>query len=142
MEFYTSQRSGKVMSFEGYEYIVHRELSGGVTIWRCREYRKYKCKARMQAIGSRVTMRTLIEHCHEADAAKCKANKLVSTAKTCASTQMTTTRSLIGTAVEGAADSVLAKINRSTTERIIRRARAKASMPCPVPTSTVFAHSR
>ncbi len=135
MEFYKSERGGDVCLYQAFEYIVKMRREEGVIHWRCREYRKFRCKATLITKGDEV-MKQQNEHCHGANLARARANLVVSQMKEDAAAQSTTTRNILGSRLEGVPATVLANMpKKGSIERRIRKARQTAQVPLPEPVS-------
>ncbi len=138
MEFYKSVRGGDVCLYGAYEYLVKRKKANGVTQWRCRDWKKLNCPAKMETRGEEV-IQAPSEHSHATDLAGARAKIVMSHMKEDAEQQLASTRNILGTRLEGVPDPVLAKLpKKSSLERRIRGRRQQATLPLPDPTSRDF----
>ncbi|KAK0068072.1 broad-complex core protein isoforms 1/2/3/4/5-like isoform X32, partial [Biomphalaria pfeifferi] len=101
MEFYLSERGGKVLGFQGHEYIFHRKINGTVH-WRCRHYRKFNCHSKMRTIDDEnheVTAEPT-EHSHDSFPQKIKANVAMQMMKETMNSVGANPRNVMGTVLQ------------------------------------------
>ncbi len=138
MEFYKGVRGGDLCLYRAYEFLVKQKKANGVTQWRCRDWKKLNCPAKMETRGEEV-IQTPSEHSHATNLAGARAKIVMSHMKEDAEQQLASTRNILGTRLEGVPDPVLAKLpKKSSLERRIRGRRQQATLPLPDPTSRDF----
>ncbi|XP_021920177.1 broad-complex core protein isoforms 1/2/3/4/5-like isoform X7 [Zootermopsis nevadensis] len=72
MEFSSSQKGNKVLTFLGFEYLYFRTINGVLT-WRCRQSRSVKCNSIMKTKDGNI-VQPPTEHCHDSCPQKAEAN--------------------------------------------------------------------
>lgn len=137
--FYKSERGHDILGHLGHEYVNRSDRNTPTArTWRCRQHKKYKCRA--TAVSRGLDVRVNGEHNHAGDQAQVEASKIKSDLKEAASSQPTaSTRNILGQALGGSSNDVLARLpKRATLEDNVRRAKRRDNAPAPNPQSKNF----
>lgn len=138
MEVYKSQRGGLILYHDGFEYIKGKELQDGRQRWRCRQCAKLHCTASITSVGDQVTGPT-VEHCHPGDPLIGQLSSIRSKIKDASKTTGSSTRNILGQALNGVTDDVLTRLPKnSTLGRHVAYTRQKENLPAPNPDSLHF----
>ena len=128
--FYKSERNGAILGYEGHEYVATTYTKTGRS-WRCRQYRKFRCRASATTIGDEVDTSKSVEHSHPGSQAQVEANyrksKILEEAK---SNVGASNRNITGRHMLDADQDVLALMpKRSGIERSMNRAKKDKNIP-------------
>jgi hypothetical protein len=69
--FGCSERGKQTLIYRNFEYWKERENVCGTTSWRCRQFQRLQCKARVVTSGTRVVEEKQPDHTHAGNVAYC-----------------------------------------------------------------------
>ena len=92
-----SERRNNILIIGGHEYLKRNDRPGknGEIHWRCRYFKKYKCKAKAVTLNDQVIEQDQ-EHSHQGDRVRAVANDVAAKVRTLASTSGLSTRNVLG----------------------------------------------
>ena len=124
-----SKRGEKTFLYHNFEYFRERVNANGTTSWRCCQYQRLSCKARLLACGLRVVDDRQPDHVHAGNISTSLARKAVGDMKN-RMEELTATPSLVhGAVLPTVTPSVLMALpKRATVLRTLRRYRLKKTV--------------
>lgn len=112
--------------YRGFEYWKKRENICGTTAWRCREYKRLKCKATIVTSGKRVVGERQPAHSHEGNLSKALARKAVGDMKDKMGELMAAPSAAQAEVASGLDDHILMALpKRSLVTRTLQRQRQR-----------------
>ena len=114
LQFGTTERGKALLLHSGHEYVQRsreRWMIPGMLYWRCRHYRKHRCRASVITEGDRVTKQSGI-HTHFGDPLNSQIQQVVNTLHFFSEDSSESVRNSVANAVSQVSDDVLQRLPR------------------------------
>ena len=130
MEFISTEKGGRMLIRDNYQYVFQKNLANGVTSWECVMRRRGECKARVKLSPADIFIEQINDHTHASSQTRCEVSKISAAVKRKATTTLDTSQQILATAMENISPAVAVNLpSINTIRRNIRAARQERDLP-------------